>query len=596
MTKKIGIQLFLFLCIPFFVVLFNSYSKLKEEYFQETRSYKDPILAYEDQLQPLSSYATSSYYQHRLSDYYENNPNFLLLDKHGNVKETFTSRDWLSYWNLQNNDILAIDRSYKDSQSFDEQNVYYSLNIPKIYREQVRFAFEQNAPNAYFYFDGKINKEKSNSHFSYYDVTYLEVANKVVFGQNTKNNTPLSGDAILVLAADGLLVYKQNYSNFLEKSISFISIDLLKQSFSSELSKENLAQLDGPTFYANHRINENIYDLSIVPICNLKHEVLGYFVRFNETSHPHYYLFYIFIERYGSMIFALLLAMVIFAFIMAYTITKPISLIYDQTRRIIAGNYHFRIQETGHDEITKLAHSINEMSDQLEVTLKQLNNEIATVQRLNEVQTKFTANFTHEIKTPLAIIHGFCELLEFEQDPSKQQEYHHIIMQEVNKINQIVYAMLELSKLKSGKLPLNKQVSDLAEIIYTTLESFEVTLQKKKLRIDNQIENVEVEMDVFKMEMVIRNFMSNSIKYAYNQSTIHICLNEHVFSIENEGPLINEDKITHLFEAFYQADHSRKEEGTGLGLAICQSILELHHFDYGVKNTTRGVCFYFVLD
>lgn len=125
------------------------------------------------------------------------------------------------------------------------------------------------------------------------------------------------------------------------------------------------------------------------------------------------------------------------------------------------------------------------MSDQLEVTLKQLNNEIATVQRLNEVQTKFTANFTHEIKTLLAII----------------------------------YTMLELSKLKSGELPLNKQVSDLAEIIYTTLESFEVTLQKKKLRIDNQI--------------------------------------------ENEGPLINEDKITHLFEAFYQADHSRKEEGTG---------------------------------
>lgn len=65
---------------------------------------------------------------------------------------------------------------------------------------------------------------------------------------------------------------------------------------------------------------------------------------------------------------------------------------------------------------------------------------------------------------------------------------------------------------------MNKQVSDLAEIIYTTLESFEVTLQKKKLHIDNQI--------------------------------------------ENEGPLIDEDKITYLFESFYQADHSRKEEGT----------------------------------
>lgn len=64
---------------------------------------------------------------------------------------------------------------------------------------------------------------------------------------------------------------------------------------------------------------------------------------------------------------------------MAYTITKPISFICNQTRRILAGNYHFRIQETGHDEIIKLAHSINEMSDQLKVILKQLNNEIATV-------------------------------------------------------------------------------------------------------------------------------------------------------------------------------------------------------------------------
>ena len=142
MTKKIGIQLFL--CIPFFVVLFNFYSKLKKEYFQEIKSYKDLILAYEDQSQPLSSYAISSYYQYRLNDYYENNPNFLLSDKQGNVKEAFTSRDWLSYWTLQNNNILTINRNYKDSQSFDEQN----------------------APNAYFYFDGKINKEKSNSRFS----------------------------------------------------------------------------------------------------------------------------------------------------------------------------------------------------------------------------------------------------------------------------------------------------------------------------------------------------------------------------------------------------------------------------------------------
>ena len=76
---------------------------------------------------------------------------------------------------------------------------------------------------------------------------------------------------------------------------------------------------------------------------------MGYFVRFNETFHPHYYLFYNFIERYGSMIFALFLAMVIFTFVMAYTITKPISLIYNQTSRILAGNYHFRIQENGHD-------------------------------------------------------------------------------------------------------------------------------------------------------------------------------------------------------------------------------------------------------
>lgn len=91
MTKKIGIQLFL--CIPFFVVLFNSYSKLKKEYFQEKGSYEDPILAYEDQSQPLSSYAISSYSQYRLNDYYENNPNFLLSDKQGNVKEAFTSHD-----------------------------------------------------------------------------------------------------------------------------------------------------------------------------------------------------------------------------------------------------------------------------------------------------------------------------------------------------------------------------------------------------------------------------------------------------------------------------------------------------------------------
>lgn len=107
------------------------------------------------------------------------------------------------------------------------------------------------------------------------------------------------------------------------------------------------------------------------------------------------------------------------------------------------------------------------------------------------------------------------------------------------------------------------------------------------------LESAPIQADHFKMEIVIANFISNALRYTEDGKTIIIELDDHHFSIENEGAYIPEEEIDKIWLTFHKVDKARSKEGTGLGLAICKAALDKHHFKYGVQNTTKGVKFYF---
>lgn len=277
----------------------------------------------------------------------------------------------------------------------------------------------------------------------------------------------------------------------------------------------------------------------------------------------------------------------------AYMVIKPIRRIETTAKHIARKEFDYPIDTTRHDELGDLSRSIDRMSKELESTINNLHQEIERVQRLEVIRKEFVSNFTHEIKTPLGIINGFSELVETEQDEKKRNEYITIIQNETKRINELVLAMLDLSKLESQKVSLKLEEVDLLDIVGDCLDSMMYLFERKQIKVHTQLDSSMVKADRFKIEMVIDNFISNALRYTAEGKNVYVRLDEHGFEIENEGHPIPKDDLEKIWLTFHKVDRSRNAEGTGLGLAICKAILDLHHFEYGVKNTEKGVLFYF---
>lgn len=277
----------------------------------------------------------------------------------------------------------------------------------------------------------------------------------------------------------------------------------------------------------------------------------------------------------------------------AYMVIKPIRRIESTAKHIARKEFDYPIDTTRHDELGDLSRSIDRMSKELESTINNLHQEIERVQRLEVIRKEFVSNLTHEIKTPLGIINGFSELVEIEQDEKKRNEYITIIQNETKRINELVLAMLDLSKLESQKVSLKLEEVDLLDIVGDCLDSMMYLFERKQIKVHTQLDSSMVKADRFKIEMVIDNFISNALRYTAEGKNVYVRLDEHGFEIENEGHPIPKDDLEKIWLTFHKVDRSRNAEGTGLGLAICKAILDLHHFEYGVKNTEKGVLFYF---
>lgn len=294
----------------------------------------------------------------------------------------------------------------------------------------------------------------------------------------------------------------------------------------------------------------------------------------------------------SSTYFLAFLLMILISLSVAYMIIKPIRRIETTAKHIARKEFDYPIDMTRHDELGDLARSIDKMSKELERTINNLHQEVERVRQLEGVRKDFVSNFTHEIKTPLGIINGFSELVELEQDEKKRNEYIQIIQNETKRINELVLAMLDLSKLESENITLDLEELDLLDIVDETLDAMMYLFEKKNIHLETTLESCIIKADRFKMEMVMTNFISNALKYTDEGKSVYINLSEHRFEVENEGAHIPQEDIEKIWLTFHKVDKARNEQGTGLGLAICRAILDLHHFTYGVQNTEKGVLFY----
>ena len=283
------------------------------------------------------------------------------------------------------------------------------------------------------------------------------------------------------------------------------------------------------------------------------------------------------------------LFIVLFSYLISYMTTRRIKEIDCVAMEITNNNFEGVLDTKGHDELSSLSSHINTMSSNLKRNIDALNLEIDQVKKMEQLRKEFIAQFTHEIKTPLAIINGNIDLLENVDDEDKKAKYIEVINKEISVINDLVLQMLDLSKLEAKAITLDKKEIDLRELTEDIIDDYEQLLMDKKLKIEIQGEDVLIVGDRKRIEMVIQNYLSNAIKHAFINSTIKIKIKENEFSIENKGKQIDENRMDSIWESFVSDD----QKGTGLGLAIVRNILELHEMSYGVYNLQGGVEFYF---
>ncbi len=304
----------------------------------------------------------------------------------------------------------------------------------------------------------------------------------------------------------------------------------------------------------------------------------------------------------------------LFVWYFSKRITDPILQLAEISKRMTNLDFEAKYTSGGSDEIGVLGEHFNMMSEKLEKTVSELKHanyelqkDIEQKEKIDTMRTEFIGNVSHELKTPIALIQGYAEGLKegISEEKESRDFYCDVILDEANKMNQLVKSLLTLNQIELGKKEIELTRFNLVELVQGVIWSNEILIQQKAVQVRfEQKEPVYVWADEFQIEQVIRNYLSNALNHVTDENVIDIRMrkneaNDKVrVSVFNTGNPIPEEVLEQIWEKFYKADksHAREYGGSGIGLSIVKAIMESMKQDYGVKNYENGVAFWFELD
>ena len=211
------------------------------------------------------------------------------------------------------------------------------------------------------------------------------------------------------------------------------------------------------------------------------------------------------------------------------------------------------------------------------------------------LQTDFVSNVSHEFKTPINAIEGYATLLEGCHDlTAEQREYVEKIAFNTRRLSGLVGSILLLSKLENRQIPTGRTRYRLDEQIRQSIVALEPAWSVRDIEFDVEMERVEYLGNEPMMRHVWDNLISNAVKFNPHGGLVRIRLERRGrqvrFVIDDCGPGISEDARKRIFDKFYQADSSHKDEGNGLGLALVKRILSFENGEIHVENIPGGGC------
>ena len=303
---------------------------------------------------------------------------------------------------------------------------------------------------------------------------------------------------------------------------------------------------------------------------------------------------------------------ILFIWYFSKRLTAPILELATLSERMANLDFNAKYTSGGSNEIGNLGDNFNRMSERLESAISELksaNNrllkDIEQKEKLEQMRNDFLGNVSHELKTPIALIQGYAEgLKEGVKDDAESREFYcDVIMDEAAKMNQMVRSLLELNQLEFGDEKMKFERFDLTELVRGILQSMDILAQQDGVEVIFRQETpVYVWADEYKVEQVVRNYVSNAFHHVSLEKIIEVKIkilqDKARVTVFNTGTAIPEEDVGRIWDKFYKVDkaHTREYGGNGIGLSIVKAIMESFRQKYGVINYDNGVEFWFELD
>ena len=217
-----------------------------------------------------------------------------------------------------------------------------------------------------------------------------------------------------------------------------------------------------------------------------------------------------------------------------------------------------------------------------------------TVDEAKVKESEFISIVSHELRTPLASIRGALGLLSsgvLANRPETAQNMLNIASSDTERLVRLVNDILDLERLESSKVTLDRNWYDVLELCQQAIETMQAIAIESQIEILCNIQSQQVFADQDRLVQTLVNLLSNAIKFSPPQSQVHLeaeqIANEIVFRVCDRGRGIPAAQLESIFERFHQVDasDSRQMGGTGLGLAICRSIVQQHGGKICCKET-----------
>jgi signal transduction histidine kinase len=309
-----------------------------------------------------------------------------------------------------------------------------------------------------------------------------------------------------------------------------------------------------------------------------------------------------------TVILAIIIVVILlFILYLLYKILKPIFSLISATSEARKGNLDVRVSPKGNDELSALSESFNSMIAAIKdharkqsLMQKEIQNANEELKNKNRLMDEFINIAAHELRTPIQPILGLSDIVHRRVN-GEEQEYMDIIMRNARRLQRLTQNILDVTKIESHSLNLDKEFFDLNDQISRIVMEYSNRIERTEVGKDVKLihmrskEVIVIEADKERLNQVISNLLSNAIKFTKEGTIIiseqkrikikdGIKKEEAIVMVHDSGSGIDPEIMTKLFSKFT----TKSQQGTGLGLYISKCIIEAHSGKIWAENNSVG--------